>query len=361
MKKISILLSFMFLAFASNAQITLTSASFPVLGDSLINGNDSLAIGISVGTAGANQTWNFATMANHYQDTSIIVSASSTPFPTSFPSASLALSSGGSFAYLQKTATTTDIVGIAGNFVGPMPMAINYTTPETVAKSGMTYMSNYTANGAYFIQLSGAAVGQATLDSVRLNVSNVITNNFDSWGSVTTPNGTFPCLRNSQLTVSTNVVDVKIPFIGWQYNVNSTTNSNQVYLYMDDNSVNPVAQVNMDSTSATVNNASYRLINLNPPYGINTIQTPSLFRVFPNPATSSNINLLVGGLKAANYTVQISNIAGQIQASKLVFVEEAKTTAIDLSAYNLTVGSYFATVYAPNQAALKTIKFEVIK
>src|ERR1700747_1948862 len=73
------------------AQPTLTSAGMnPVLGDIYTPKTTSY---VAPGTAGANQTWNLSAMTGTTTTTYTAVTVASTPYASTFPSASISLKS----------------------------------------------------------------------------------------------------------------------------------------------------------------------------------------------------------------------------------------------------------------------------
>lgn len=356
MKK-TILLSFLLLSFAfAKAQITLTAASFPSIGDIYISHHDSITTTVTPGSAGANQTWDFSALHNHYVDSTLVVDPATTPNGAQFPTATMAGLNNGGYVYMTESATECDFIGVAGNFQG-MTGVIHYITPSIIAKSGITYNSTYNYVNSWLLQMTGAQAGYPIADSVRVhNIThaNVVV---DGWGTVTTPLNSFPCLRKKQVDSTTIVADAKV--LGSWNNGVFTQNSIAVnYAFVDDANINEIVSLNMDSTSATVNNAAYRDSWA---AGISETLKPSLFSIYPNPTSSDNIHLLIGGLPTAKYIVQIYDLQGNEINSTLYTVNKTSVTDANFSNLQLCSGKYIATVSTVNNELLQSLKFEVMK
>ncbi len=351
---ISVLLSSCVFA---NAQISLTAASFPTVGSQFISHNDSLGASLTPGPSGANQVWDYTNLNNHYNDTTSAVTVASTPNGSSFPTADFAANNGSGYAYFKNTATESQIIGISGSQMGSSILNILYTSPTIVAKSGITYNSNYNFVSSFLMLASGTDVGQP-VDSVRVHSNTYTTKVVDGWGTVTSPIGAFPCLRIMQRDSAVQVVDVKLPFVGWSLAFLELNNVNVSYSYVDDANINSIVQLNMDSTSSTVGSASYRE---SWPLGVKETVKPSLFTLYPNPSSTDNIHLLIGGLPAAKYLVQIFDMNGNEINSTLYAVNKTSVTDVNFSNLQLCSGNYIATVSTINNELLQSLKFEVVK
>lgn len=341
----------------ANAQITLTTNSFPAVGEMLISHNDSLGASLTPGSAGVNQAWDFSGLNSHTKDTTTAVTVASTPNGTAFPTATFAAETGAGFAYFKNTATECQMIGVSGSIIGTTTFNINYTSPNIVAKDGITFNSNYNFVNSFLLMASGADVNQP-VDSVRIHSDTYVSKTVDGWGTVTSPIGAFPCLRIMQRDSVIQVIDAKIPFVGWSLAVVEISNVNVSYSYVDDADINPIVQLNMDSTSSTVSSATYRQ---SWPLVVNETVKPSLFTLYPNPTTSDNIHLLIGGLPSAKYIVQIFDMNGNEINSTLYAVNKTSVTDANFSNLQLCSGNYIATVSTINNELLQSLKFEVVK
>ncbi len=356
-KKLITLFILLFTCGLTKAQVTITASSFPNIGDVFINHNDSMASWIIVDAPAANQTWNYATLNNHYNDTITVVSVASTPNGAAFPTADLAAKQGDGYIYMDKTATECDFIGASGSQMGSAVLNIHYTTPMIVAKDGITYNSNYNFVNSFLLELSGTDVGFSLADSVRIHSDTYVSKIADSWGSVISPIGAFPCLRIMERDSAIQVIDVKF-FGSWTLAYISQTNVNVSYSFMDNLNIDAIVQLNMDSTSSTVGSAAYRQ---SWPLGINDKLNPSLFTLFPNPSSNNNIHLLIGGLPADKYVVQLFDMTGRQINSAIYSINQTAVTDINYSALQLCDGNYIAVVSTSENKILQSLKFEVVK
>ncbi len=383
MRKQLLLLSFVLISLAASAQITISNSSFPSVGDTQILHHQTSGItGISVGNLGANIGWNFSSMQSQSTDTTLIVAVSSTPFASSFPTATLAaLQTGGNIGYLKSTATDVELIGAAASFftggINIPTTAAHYSSPNILAKAGITYQSKYnypTAIAQTIVAPAGIAIPGLThsaVDSIRLTQTSTVFSRVDGYGTVTTPKGTYACIRQKDSTISNTNIEVHVidtvivglpPLRLWQ-SISKTNGAIAVsYSFKDNNSIVDITTLNMDSTSNTINNVSYREKNgvTTTPLGIFNLPTPSLFTIYPNPA-QSHISALIGGLPEGNYVLMVYNIYGQELLSQKCSVTSNAVMSIDLSQLNLSTGNYLMTIANSNGMKLQSQKFEVLK
>ena len=114
----------------------------------------------------------------------------------------------------------------------------------------------------------------------------------------------------------------------------------------------------MDTTSSTVASAAYRE---SWPAAVKEIVKPSLFTIFPNPTTNDNIHVLIGGLPADNYVVQLFDVTGRQINSSNYLINKTTVTDVNFSSLHLNSGSYIAVVSSSENKVLQSLKFDVMK
>lgn len=326
MKKTITLFLASFGVIISNAQITLTSADFFGVGKILYEVNDTvtpLTIGaINPGPAGANKTWNFSNLQISTVDTMTATNPAWLPNGSKFPGANLAmLFNDGSAYYLKSNSTGVDIIGAeAGG--GPFGMVL-FNPTEKFETFPDTYNSTFQNTSKFsvkdsFTQFTGA-------DSIKVEETKVKNVKTDGWGTVTTPLGTYSCLRQRGQVTTTDSIFVHIAvFNQWTY-VTGNTSSSYHFAWWANGVGLPLLEfdsLNNDTISAVTwlkaipaagavhENAAFK--------GLNT---------YPNPSTGK-INISLPGTVSAA-TAEVYTAEGEkIGTSTL---NGGKESSIDLS------------------------------
>ena len=106
------------------------------IGESIIFTNTNY---VSEGSDGPNQTWNLSSIISGSTNPYTCVNPTTTPSSSSFPTASVALSSTGGFGYYNISSTAFQILGLSGN--GTL---ISYNNPEDFLRFPCEYGDSYT-------------------------------------------------------------------------------------------------------------------------------------------------------------------------------------------------------------------------
>ncbi len=190
-----LILSILFLV-EGKAQITIQNSDMPSAGDTL---RYSVATSISNYTnSGANQTWDFSKIAPSTQDIQRYYSPTATPYFIQFFTANYGLPEqldlvpiGGLgfasnvFGFYRSNNSALVNVG-KGATVQNLPLGIVYTKRDTIFKFPLNF--GYIKEGNY--EGSANLLGLGALVQTGTRKTEV-----DGWGSITTPYGTFNCIR----------------------------------------------------------------------------------------------------------------------------------------------------------------------
>ncbi len=160
-----------------HAQTTLTAATTnPSVGESF-NGHLYDATLVSVGSSGANVTWDFSSISSTGTQTTNWVAPSSTPYSSSFSSANLANSDpSGNYYYF--SATSTDYSSCGG--ASSAGQVIAYSDFEKQLVYPMTYNTSFT----------DAFAATYTASSMLINREGTINGIADAYGTLILPYGT---------------------------------------------------------------------------------------------------------------------------------------------------------------------------
>jgi len=329
-------------AIALHAQITLNSTHIVSVGAAVEQSVDTIPGAITIGTSGANQTWNFTGVTERLVDTLSFSNPSAMPGASNFPSANMGLTNSGqdsSWQFLDKNTTGLFVVGQTIFIQGtqtpiPFPSTI-ITFPSTM---GTTY--NTTWSGKLF----QVFIGQGGIDSARVTRGDSLYSNVDAWGNVTTLLGTFASIRQNvyETTVDTTWIlqsgtwSVIDPFtasiIGVDPIAFDTINTAR---WWTDNAASKFPVIEMDyENNGTVNRVSWQ--KNSPTVGLSELKVSSDFNVYPNPAK----DVVTFATNVANNSeIAIMDITGK--TIKTITFNTTKQT-IDVSVFDS--GIYFYTI-----------------
>ena len=275
--------------FIMKAQITLTQSDFAVIGDNLTQITDTLPVAaITPGNAGANQTWDFSLLHNHYSSTYDYVTPVSTGYASHYPSANIAVNVNSNIAnFLNSSSSGIQVWGFTGNLLGTGALSIVYSNPEKIISFPTTYNTVCNDTSKYdcrFYYGQNVTVSGNTylIDSVRQIELNYITSTFDAWGSATTPDGTFPVLRQnkSKVTIDSSWVYVHAFSVWFPYK--NTTTTTQSYGYVG----NGVKMALVNITYYPDSNAIHTVDWIPAiPLSINEPNLSDAVITYPNPAS----------------------------------------------------------------------------
>ncbi|MCG9881445.1 MAG: PKD domain-containing protein [Bacteroidia bacterium] len=194
-----LIVSILFLSLNSQAQISILNADMPRANDTLRFSNAiNNFLPITFEGTGANFNWNFSNMGIQNQEVQRYYAPTATPYFLQFFSASYGVPEGNlnlgpvgggtasnAFSFYRATNQSLVLVG-RGATIQNLPLGIVYTSRDTLYKFPLQFGD--TLEGNYIGEASFQALG--TLKQVGTRTSIV-----DGWGTITTPYGTFNCLR----------------------------------------------------------------------------------------------------------------------------------------------------------------------
>lgn len=171
----------LFIFLNARAQIVLTTADFPAIGEQAIYRAIN-STSTSPGPSGANQTWNFASLAPGYLDTLFYLNPASTPDGATFPTSTICEKHGDdNYQYYMSTPTGMKLTGFA-DATEAIPLQIQgYTFP----------LLTYGSSVAHQFRAKFNVVSANTYDATFIQHNSTA----DGWGTVTTPTGTVNVLR----------------------------------------------------------------------------------------------------------------------------------------------------------------------
>jgi hypothetical protein len=327
-----------------HAQPTFTQSSMPAIGTTVVSINAD-SVGVSQGSAGANQTWNFASVVpDGTTNTNMFVSPSTTPYASTFPTSNYsgvaATTSGGTgYTYMILNSSGLSLIGIA--IQSSVNIVYDYSDPQNILTFPWTYNSSvsdsYTAFATY-------VVSGFTMNQYRYGNSTVTA---DAWGTLTTPEGTFTnTLRNTtvQHTVdSTTYVGFPIPATvtiqdqtSYSWSSSSTHNNLFTLTYTD------IDQAGSLTSSKSV---YYSAVGS----GVNELKSAKPLAAYPNPVTNNNrVHLQADDMNTGNADFIVTDVQGREVKRLNFYVTPANHHSVDIEVSDLTPGLYFIRIQQEN-------------
>ncbi len=340
-----------------NAQIVITSANYGNIGAYLVQKTDTLPVSsITPGSSGINATWNFSALHSHITTVDSFINPTAGLLGSSYPTSNLCMNQGGvNYVYFDTSSTGVKMLGNAGDLLANATNhALVLSDPETIITFPSTFTTTFTDSTLYDSYFNyGAMYSGYFVDSVREKKFVIIHSNMDGFGTVTTPNASFPCLRQNILK---NIVDsmwakVVIGANHYWINLSNKTSSVQSYSYITNNvGGGPIVDIQLYPDSAT----AIQTIRWNPAVntGISNLTNATGIEVYPNPVsttlsiskvnndkvfagiyditgrevlaigsiTEQNTKVPVGKLENGTYFVKIFNNSGLVKTEKIVIV-----------------------------------------
>lgn len=249
--KIKVLLFCLLSNLFAQAQISILNADMPKVNDALRYSTTTTKINLD--STGENYTWDFSNIVVSNQDVQTFTSPLQTPYLLQFLSATYgipetgqALSQAGGIASniyaFYKTSNTAQVILGRGATVQSLPLGIVYSLRDTVFKYPLTYGMEYSGN---YLGEAGLT-GLGTLKQVGNRHTLV-----DGWGSITTPYGTFDCIRvKSEITETDSIV-----FNGFGIPI---PNNSTVYTWLAKGEKYPILEVIVNTLTGIVTSTKYK-------------------------------------------------------------------------------------------------------
>ncbi|MBI1225354.1 MAG: T9SS type A sorting domain-containing protein [Bacteroidetes bacterium] len=284
--KLTFIFAFACMAIAGFSQITLTAADVAIAGQSMTQVNDTLPdASIVAGTGGQNKIWDFSALHDHEVYSFSIVAPNATPYAAMFPTANVAaIENDSAYAYFEKDNNGLRMLGIYGSFPvedGNIELAVRSTPASSILRFPTTFNDGYTESYKRVFEMSGVDAG-FPVDSFKVVSTVQRSVQYDAYGSLTTPAGTFQVLRVKETEVSTDTS--YILFLGaWTELPGDQITDIAYNFWTKQNGVSfPIASIQADENGNTVSATYLRDFAVSPTY---EDKQDIAFDVFPNPCS----------------------------------------------------------------------------
>lgn len=365
-----ILLFFAFLwSFAVQAQITVTSATFPAAGDTLrfalVNGPGLPNIATP---PGGNQFWDLSAISAGESFEWVYLPAVAGQNANQFPGAELVVPGASGEQYYNVTADKFELLGYTSNTLLNVPFDVLYkNNPPFVERySPLNFFDIHQQSQNHLLPFAMADLPAslkdailnaipATPDSIRLRISTQTLTVVDAWGSLTipgpAPNPPYSVLREKQTQYVERRIDAKINPLGWldvtdyalannlgggvdYFGVDTTS----AYRFLNDAAKEEIAVVAVDINDLSSQSIRYKNNEPSDPLADKPIASEASIRAYPNPAADWVV-LEFTGLPADSYTLRFFDSAGKLVWSDIPWLGGEQPIRVELK--NIAHGVYF--------------------
>ena len=222
--RIATLLFCLCLAVGATAQITVTNASFPSVGDTLRFKTDANPPALNLGVVGGTtQLWDFtALQGGAIQTTVYLNAATGTSYPQ-FPGSNMRIVETGRETYYKKSNTAFEVLGTSG--IDQLNLGLNttvhYQPALTERRAPMNFFDihNLETNLSYSVPTGGlldSLLGNlgGLIDSFRFRITTKRLDVVDGAGVCKIPGGSFDVLREKRTQTTETNIDVHT-LLGW--------------------------------------------------------------------------------------------------------------------------------------------------
>ncbi|MBI2966860.1 MAG: hypothetical protein HYY40_03480 [Bacteroidetes bacterium] len=247
MKKTFISAIAYFFALTSFGQITITETDMLDTGVTVQTILDTLYNGTQ-GSSGANQTWDFSALLSHKPDSHYVVLPAGQPGSSNFPGATHASFLGNFTIYFLGSSSSAEIMGAYGDVGTGSPVAVKYNPYRTYITLPSTYNTSF--SGTSRATVKDDYSGYPGVDSVKITVRIQYSSNFDAWGQVTTPSGTFDVIRQRDLSYEWDSVfpHYTFPFPNWSSSaILIQRDTSDIYRWWGNGYHFPLLEINIDA------------------------------------------------------------------------------------------------------------------
>lgn len=360
--RIKTLLLVTILSVSTQAQITITDATFPQAGD-ILETNLSLDSTTTISAPSSqSQLWDFSGLVVFSNDIDTVEAASNGASYALFPTADILqeLFPGfGGIAYVDVTSSQIVRIGGAFEFFG-IAFANPYSNSHITQEVPLTYPDNQSDD--YEISLAAhidsipflrtlldsiSPTLSATADSIRLRFEGEENREVDAFGNCTMIDGSYDVIRQKTMSVVTAAIEIRLGGFGFYYwqdlsalfgsalPIDLPNNDTTVYYdYLSTSLKQPLARFYTDSTLAGVDRVVfYQGDSLSSTISIEKIASIGNVVIYPNP---SDDQIQISMEKFDN-PVQVSLID---PTSRIVLQKQVNSHQVSIDIKHLSAAFY---------------------
>ncbi len=370
------------LCLSVSAQITITNATFPAVGDSLLFATDTQPLGLNPATPpGGPQTWDFSTLQKVNNLSVVYRPASVGSQVANFPGSDLVVTGQAGEIYFNVTATKFEAMGYAGgdptglglNVVAKFnPVIVERKSPLNffdISQQATNLSLPFSTENLPDSLFSGLPL---VPDSIRVRIKTNRLEVVDGFGTCQIPGGTYPVLRQKRTDYTTTGMDVLLPFFGW-IDINILlggggggggglggflgTDTTVTFRFLSNTEKEEIAIATMNTDLSSVVSVRFK----------NNTSTPSIepvsafsggIQAFPNPAVEW-VRFDCTNLAPSEYTLKIFNILGKCVWKKNYTLSGTTSFRVELDDFKK--GTYIYSLVDRHGTTVGTKRLVVLK
>lgn len=372
--------------FHAAAQITITAATFPAVGDTFRYALDLAPEGSGFITpSGGSQFWDFSDLQFEQTFETIYQAPSGGTSTGEFPGADLLIKTPGGESYFNVTNNKVELLGYSGG--DPANFGVNvlarFAPPIIERRSPLKFFDINQQTSDLSLPFSTDALpdslianipGINFIDSIRIRINFQRLEVVDGWGQIKIPGmtGFTDALREKRTEYTTTNIDIHNTFLGWlplptggggggggggigNFLGTDTTVSYRYYSNLHKEDLAVVTLNNAQDSVETVRFKNIDMLTSAPDFdapGSASVQA------FPNPAIQW-VRFECSNLPADEYTLKIFNIVGKVVWKETHYIAGKRSIKVDLEDFNK--GTYLYSLVNQKGTIIGTKRLVVVK
>lgn len=373
--------------FHATAQITITAATFPAVGDTFhfavdlapVSNNDFIT------PPGGGQSWDFSDLKFDQTLETVYQAPTAGMHTTDFPGADLLVSGSTGESYYNLTNNKFELLGYAGgdpaNF-GVQVLA-KFSPPIIQRRSPMNFFDINQQATDLTLPFSTKALpdslvanipGISSIDSIRVRIHYDDLDVVDGWGDLKIPNMAMPTqvLRIKQTEYTSTAMDVHVvqPFpLGWvdistflggggPFGNFLGTDTTVTFRFYSNLHKEELAVVTTSPDQSTVESVRFKNIDMLTPAPVLDAPGAASVQAFPNPAIQW-VRFDCLNLPQDEYTLKIFNIVGKVVWKNTYQITGNRSIKIDLEDFKK--GTYLYSLVNQAGTIIGTKRLVVVK
>lgn len=365
----------------ASAQITVTAATFPAVGDTFRYALDLNVEGDGYITPpGGSQVWNFTDLNREQTLETVYRDPKTGDQSANFPGAELLVVNAGGESYYNVTNNRVELLGYSGGDPANLGVNVlaNFGPPIVERRSPMMFFDINQQTSDLTLPFSTDALpdtlianipGAQFIDSIRVRINFQRLEVVDGWGTLQIPGMLMPepVLREKRTEYTTTNLDVH-SFLGW-IPIPTTggsggllnflgTDTTVSYRYYSNVHKEELAVVTLNNEQSAPERVRFKNIGNLTSLPEEDAPGAAGVQAFPNPAIQW-VRFDCTNLPADEYTLKIFNIVGKVVWKNTYTISGNRSIRVDLDDFKK--GTYLYSLVDQNGVIIGTKRLVVVK